>query len=92
MHVIDNCINYKIIVNVTVYINTFMQNYLCMSWVHAWDIGPTVWDIGPTVWEWNNVDGRYIYMGFTEQAQLEEAELTGLEESHWVPPKEEVDP
>ena len=29
---------------------------------------------------------------FTEQAQLEEAELTGLDESHWVPPKEEVDP
>ena len=29
---------------------------------------------------------------FTEQAQLEEAELIGLGESHWVPPKEEVDP
>ena len=31
-------------------------------------------------------------VGFIEQAQLEEAELTGLDESHWVPPKEEVEP
>ena len=29
---------------------------------------------------------------FIEQVQLEEAELTGLDESHWVPPKEEVEP